>query len=499
MTTSITLADLFPCDDGTVLIAREAVSGSRRRISQVANGLKCGCICFGCGRALIARNGFDLSRRKHSFAHRPDEMTPNCATAGETALHILGKEIIARHGRVTMLDTWITDLDGRRRPVTPRQSIALADVQLETVEGDLIPDIVATAPDGRRLFIEIKNTHGCPPEKLEKLATLDVDVLEIDVSGYRNHPLGDLDDVVVDLAPRVVLQSAALRAMAIIIADERAAREETLQTDARRRIEIYRDRKMLNSPRAAELSDEMIAIGFADHLDLDDTQPSAFLVPRRQWQSAVLYRLGVTIYPDKVNAVEMLERLRQRKWAKPELDFMSTEDTDWIAGHIASDFKSAYEEVATYLRRLQATGVANEDGRGRYYMSQSGRETVLRAARERSRPIVRRQELDEALEEIRAYGAPANGGWVDVDVWLEGRASELGTTVANLLQQDDGRFDHLMGTLKIIRTSIIRMQLSRQGEPPEDLAGLPLESIFLRLQTARLDAESEPSKSGTTA
>ncbi|NKJ77805.1 hypothetical protein [Rhizobium leguminosarum] len=62
----------------------------------------------------------------------------------------------------------MTDLDGKRRLVTPLQSIVLIDVRLESAEGDLIPDIVAVS---------------CPPEKLEKLRSMDVDVLEIDVSG----------------------------------------------------------------------------------------------------------------------------------------------------------------------------------------------------------------------------------------------------------------------------------------------------------------------------
>ncbi|WP_203226152.1 hypothetical protein [Rhizobium gallicum] len=156
----------------------------------------------------------------------------------------------------------MTDLDGKRRPVTSRQSIALTDVRLEAAEGDIVSDIVAISPEGRKLFIEIRNTHGCPPEKLEKLAAMDVDVLEIDVSSYRAHPLDNLDEVILDVAPRVVIQSAALRSMAIRIADERAAREETRQTDAGRRVALYRDRQMENSPRAAELADQMIALGF---------------------------------------------------------------------------------------------------------------------------------------------------------------------------------------------------------------------------------------------
>ncbi|NTF20233.1 hypothetical protein G6L37_17705 [Agrobacterium rubi] len=199
MATNITLADLTACDDGTVLVAKDAVDGSRRHISEVPNGVGCGCVCYGCERALVAKNGGNVKR--HHFAHRPDEETAKCATAGETALHMLGKDIIARHGRVTMPETWVIDLDGRRSVVTPRRSIALTDIHLETADGQLVPDIIATTPEGRRLFIEIKNTHGCPPEKMAKLASMDVDVLEIDVSEYREYPLDSLDEIVLDLAP----------------------------------------------------------------------------------------------------------------------------------------------------------------------------------------------------------------------------------------------------------------------------------------------------------
>ncbi|MBY3386536.1 hypothetical protein [Rhizobium laguerreae] len=85
--------------------------------------------------------------------------------------------------------------------------------------------------------------------------------------------------------------------------------------------------------------------------------------------------------------------------------------------------------------------------------------------------------------------APGDGNWVDFDVWLEGQAGELGATVADLLKWDDGRFDHLMGTLRAVRTSIVRMQRFQQDEPPEDLAGLPLAGLFLRLGMARLEAQ----------
>ncbi|WP_370035732.1 hypothetical protein [Sinorhizobium fredii] len=62
---------------------------------------------------------------------------------------------------------------------------------METAAGEVIPDVIATMPDGRRPFIEIANTHPCPPEKIEKLDAMGVEVLEITVSSYQSHPLDE--------------------------------------------------------------------------------------------------------------------------------------------------------------------------------------------------------------------------------------------------------------------------------------------------------------------
>lgn len=39
MTAKITIADLFPHDEGMILVAKDAVDSSLRHISEVANGL----------------------------------------------------------------------------------------------------------------------------------------------------------------------------------------------------------------------------------------------------------------------------------------------------------------------------------------------------------------------------------------------------------------------------------------------------------------------------
>lgn len=62
MAKKITIADLFPDDKGMMLVGEDAVDGSLRHISHVANGAACECICFGCGKRLIAKNGGDPSR-----------------------------------------------------------------------------------------------------------------------------------------------------------------------------------------------------------------------------------------------------------------------------------------------------------------------------------------------------------------------------------------------------------------------------------------------------
>lgn len=153
MTKKITIADLFPHDEGMILVAKDAMDGSHRHISEVANGLACGCKCFGCNRQLIGRNGGEV--RAHSFAHRPEDMVVNCTAAGETALHIRAKEIIAQYRRITLPATSVIGLDGNAVEVAPERSVELTDVRLEMVAGELIPDITATMPDGRRIFIEI--------------------------------------------------------------------------------------------------------------------------------------------------------------------------------------------------------------------------------------------------------------------------------------------------------------------------------------------------------
>jgi hypothetical protein len=282
MVTKITIADLFPDDRGMILVAEDAVDRSLRHVSEVANGAACGCICFGCKRPMIAKNGGDASVRAHHFAHRPEDMVYDCTTAGETALHVRAKEIIAEHRRVTLPGTTSPGIDGKPVDVSPERSIDLTDVLLETAAGELIPDVTARMPDGRRLFIEIANTHPCPPAKIEKLDAMGVEVLEISVAGYRNVPLDELDDIILDLAPRKLIHSSEVKAMAAKIAEARQRQEDTKRAEAQRLVDIYREGDPRNHKQAHSLVDTIVRRGLSRRVSSSFRRPA---VPRWRGRS----------------------------------------------------------------------------------------------------------------------------------------------------------------------------------------------------------------------
>lgn len=421
-TKTTTIADLFPDDEGMILVAAHAVDGSLRHITEVANGAACGCICFGCKRPMIAKNGGDPARMAYHFAHRPEDMVCDCTTAGETALHVRAKEIIEKHRRVTLPPTTTPGLDGEPVDVTPERSIELTDVLLETATGELIPNVTATTPDGRRLFIEIANTHPCPQSKNEKLGVMGVEVLEIEVAGYRTTPLDELDDFILDLAQRRLIHCSERTAKAAEIEEQRRRIEETERREAERLIAVYREPPTATHRRAAELVEEMSLWGLEEFMDTDDTQPSAFIVPRCQWQAAVFYRFMDTQYPATVSPIDMVDRFREREWEKPDLVFMKTETSKKIAA-LAEDFKSAYEEVLAYMRRLEKAEVVYQKPGKTFYMTYDFKKKLKATLEALQAADANRDVIREVYEGIEKLLKPGGGGMPDFEGWLQQQAN----------------------------------------------------------------------------
>ena len=62
-------------------------NGCLVHVSEVQQGLKCGCICPSCGEKMVARKG---SKMAHHFAHQNAE----CSYGIETTLHLMAKEVL---------------------------------------------------------------------------------------------------------------------------------------------------------------------------------------------------------------------------------------------------------------------------------------------------------------------------------------------------------------------------------------------------------------------
>lgn len=486
MATKATIADLFPDHEGTILVAKDVSDGSPRRITEVANGGNCGCVCFGCGRRLSARNGGNPLARAHSFAHLPEDNVFDCVSSGETALHIRAKEIIAKHCRVTLPATSTPGIDGKPVVVSPERSVDLTDIHPELVVGEVIPDIVATMPDGRRIFIEIANTHPCSPEKIEKLDAMGVEVLEIVVSQYRSHPLDELDDIILDLAPRRLIHGSEVKAMVAEIAETRRSIEEKERQEVERLIAVYREPPTARHRKAAELVEEMSLWGFDEFMDTDDTQPSAFIVPRRQWQAAVFYRFIDTPYPETVSPIDMVDRFREREWEKPDLVFMKTEVSRKIAAH-AEDFKSAYEEVLAYMRRLEEAEVVYQKPGKTFYMTYDFKKKLKATLEALEAVDVNRDAIKEVYGGIQELLKPGGGHMPNFDGWLQQQANRHELAVQEFLANDKLVYE-IEENLKEIKQVIEERADGLWEKLPDNLMGLPMINLLDSLMQTWEDA-----------
>lgn len=467
------LKDLWPTEDGKILVGEHVIDGFFRHIDEVERGLACRCICFGCRRRLVAKKG-EARIKAYHFAHEPDGL-PDCGTTGESRLHRYAKQIIEKHGKVRLPSVELFDHLGTRRRAASERVIELTDVKLETFEGEVIPDIVAFQPDGRRLFIEICNFHQCPPEKLAKLRAMDVDVLEIYVSDYRSTLLTELDDVIIHSAPRKLLQCKTADILRETLQIEKQAADRREAEATNRQVAAYRDNRHSSHITADDLANEFVHLGLSDEIDMDDTIPSAFIVPRRQWQAAVLFRFLDADTWHKVFVLNMLKRFDQRGWVKRELYGIKSQRSQHIAASQAPEFRSPFEEILGYLARLDAAGIAIKQSAHCFVARTEWLQKVNGAVAARTRSEERRDSLEKLFHSLGQMMLPSDGNLPDVDRWLAKHADQRGVSSDVFLKTDDGDVDDLIDTLTRLIDEI--------GDPAKDAPEFLLADIELPVET----------------
>lgn len=156
-------------------------------------GKRCGCICPGCGKPLVARLA-ENKQRKH-FGHKSGSVC-NIAHAQQTALHMVAKEIIEQE-RIFAFPNYsvaLSDVQQQEnfhktydlpKTLEYRSACAVkcASVILEKKVSDFVPDIVVDI-QGRTCLIEIAVTHFVDEVKQRKLDEVGLPVVEVDLSAF---------------------------------------------------------------------------------------------------------------------------------------------------------------------------------------------------------------------------------------------------------------------------------------------------------------------------
>ncbi|WP_170253486.1 MULTISPECIES: antitoxin Xre/MbcA/ParS toxin-binding domain-containing protein [Alphaproteobacteria] len=438
---------------------------------------------------MIARQG-DVNG--HSFAHKSGSGGSGCASAGETELHRRGKEIIERAGmvtvpRVTVIDGIITQTAGK--------IVQFEEVLLEYRDGDVVPDIVGIHRVGLktfRMFIEIKNTHGCPQSKLDKLALMDVSVMEIDLSRYRHVDLDDLTDIVLQEAPRYLIQSPAISLAKkkieedrLVAEKERIIAEARLAAEAQSKIVEYRKPGSLTDQVAIQTFHELHGFGLGELLELDDALPSAFTVTRKLWQSVILMWLIDEDERSGLKCLDIVERISSRGWVKPGLRWIDREQARTLA-ETDPDFRLPYDEVLSYLNRLVVNEACFKTGKSTFAIRVRIVQKVHDVLFEREVGPKRKAKLLQTFQRIMETVRPEEGGELDFEIWLDLCAARYNVAVDTLLEHGSTAWESFHASVEQIASSLGR----KPPLKPQNLEGLPLGGVFERLMETYLQEEA---------
>lgn len=150
--------------------------GNLVEINEVPSGLKCKCICPGCGEKLIAKKG---NKMIHHFAHKADAF---CTTALETALHLKAKKIL-QNANQFMLPA--VRLSGKSKLIILPKLINYTKVILEKKRNNIIPDLMLKVGN-KWLLLEIAVNHFAEKEKINSIRQLGLASIEIDAGSMLN-------------------------------------------------------------------------------------------------------------------------------------------------------------------------------------------------------------------------------------------------------------------------------------------------------------------------
>jgi hypothetical protein len=339
-------------------------------VNQVGRGLACACACLACGGPLVAKQG---PKVVWHFAHAQPADQRSC---GETALHLAAKAALLDLSTIQLPSvSWklpsLHDSLGRELLVQargPKQEVTVTTVELEVHRGTSVGDVRLDgllSTSAGAIGVEVLVTHAVDDVKGAKLASLELPVVELDLSGYVQSctSFDRLKTVLQHEAPRELVAGAeALFAKQVLAAkkdgDERLAAIEaalaklTTMTPQERQREVE-----LAKHAGVDLANPPTSLGCLKWLALGESdgipERSFSGHPHRLWQLAVMvwlqgqrfgaklsfssmlhgvYKtLGIpgTRTDDAANADALRAWLGEFEWPGYELKYLYNDDHGW--------------------------------------------------------------------------------------------------------------------------------------------------------------------------
>lgn len=154
-------------------------NGVLHNIKDVESGLSCDLNCALCNDKLVAKKG---SKTQHHFAHY---RTENCKGSVETSLHLLAKEIISKNREITLPRVELRIGAKQENFIFHKPTkIRFDKIRVENKLDEIIPDLICYV-NNQPLLIEIAVTHFIDNIKRQKLKSLNLSTIEIDLSEFK--------------------------------------------------------------------------------------------------------------------------------------------------------------------------------------------------------------------------------------------------------------------------------------------------------------------------
>lgn len=153
-----------------ITIAKHS-SGNPIHIDRSENGQSCDCVCYKCGKSLLAIQGKSGKSREWHFRH---EVESNCTGAPESALHKLAKQILQ---------------DSTSMVIPKHGRINYANCQTECGYLGRISDVQAILKGGEVICFEIFNKHAVDEAKaafyiMNQCKSIEIDLKNCSVEKY---------------------------------------------------------------------------------------------------------------------------------------------------------------------------------------------------------------------------------------------------------------------------------------------------------------------------